>query len=114
MQILPRAIAQTSAAQSGRSLKGAPSSTSVAGELSATYASSTQSSSFADFMNIYSSLPPRQDAQSGQALDQREAPETGAGRGEGGGHAEDDSASRQSRRMALSALPPRGGPEGGP
>lgn len=61
MQILPRAIAQTSAAQSDRSLKGAPSSTSVAGELSAAYASSTQSSSFADFMNIYSSLPSRQD-----------------------------------------------------
>lgn len=65
MQILPRAIAQTSAAQSGRALKGAPSSASVAGELSATYASSTQSSSFADFMNIYSSLPSRQGAQSG-------------------------------------------------
>lgn len=64
MQILPRAIAQTSAAQSGRSLKGAPSSASVAGELSATYASSTQSSSFADFMNIYSSLPSRQDVPS--------------------------------------------------
>ncbi|HBR07146.1 MAG TPA: hypothetical protein DD766_09275 [Desulfovibrio sp.] len=67
MQILPRAIAQTNTAQSGRSLKGAPSSASVAGELSATYASSTQSSSFADFMNIYSSLPPRQDATSGSS-----------------------------------------------
>lgn len=67
MQILPRAIAQTSSAQSSRSLKGAPSSTSVAGELSATYASSTQSSSFADFMNIYSSLPTRQDLPSGSS-----------------------------------------------
>ncbi len=67
MQIIPRSLTQASAAQSSRSSTSTFGSSSVAGNLSTTYANSTQSTSFADFMNIYSSLSPRGESRSENA-----------------------------------------------
>lgn len=67
MQIIPRSLTQASASQSSRYSKNAFGSSFVAGDLSTTYANSTQSTSFADFMNIYSSLSPHSEGRSENA-----------------------------------------------
>ena len=66
MQIIPRAI-QTKSATQNSAQRVTPSTSSVAGDLSSTYATSTQSTSFADFMNIYSTISPRENLQSGSS-----------------------------------------------